>query len=104
MTSVSPDLGSILIVLGFLGALLLLRQVVLARAGAIKARLGVAQKPIEVLCTQRLDKQSQLSLVEIEGARIVVVHGARGQAAMLHMGRAAPDSSIVDTHKGHGDA
>lgn len=92
MATVTPDLSSIFIVLAFLGALIVVRQIIVAKAGTIKAKLGTAEREITLIDAYKLDRSLQVSLLQIGGSRVAVLHGARGQAAMI----ALNDGASVD--------
>ncbi|KGK79731.1 hypothetical protein PM03_09635 [Thalassobacter stenotrophicus] len=103
MATVNPDLNSIFIVLAFLGALIAVRQIIVAKAGTIKAKLGTSEREIVLLDAYKLERSLQVSLLNIGGSRVAVLHGARGQAAIIKL----EDGASVDlnTLKGeHADA
>lgn len=96
MSFLSPDLKSILIVLAFLGALLVLRQIIVAKASSIKQTLGTQDQRIHLLDVYRVEKTLKLSLLDIEGNRVAVLHGAGRQAALLKLDTVQAEKSAPD--------
>lgn len=92
MTNVTPDWSSTLIVLIFLAVLIGVRQIIVAKSSQIKSRLGTGRQSIEMVNAYRIDKMSHLSLFNIDGEKIVVLHGPRGQSSMLHLGAVVRES------------
>ena len=103
MATATPDLSSIFIVLAFLGALIAVRQIIVAKAGTIKAKLGTSKREIVLLNAYKLERSLQVSLLNIGGSRVAVLHGSRGQAAMIKLENGA--SVELNTLKAeHADA
>lgn len=96
MSFLSPDQKSILIVLVFLGALLVARQIIVAKANSIKQTLGTHDQRIHLLETYRVEKSLQLSLLDIEGNRVAVLHGAGRQAALLKLDATLEEKRMPD--------
>ena len=90
MATVTPDLSSIFIVLAFLGALIAVRQIIVAKAGTIKAKLGTTEREIVLLDAYKLERSLQVSLLKVGGSKVAVLHGVRGQAAMIKLEDGAP--------------
>lgn len=96
MSFLSPDLKSILIVLAFLGALLVLRQIIVAKANSIKQTLGTQDQRIHLLDVYRVEKTLKLSLLDIEGNRVAVLHGAGRQASLLKLDTVTAENRVPD--------
>jgi hypothetical protein len=96
MSFLSPDLKSILIVLAFLGALLVLRQIIVVKANSIKQTLGTQDQRIHLLEVYRVERTLKLSLIDIEGNRVAVLHGAGRQAALLKLDAVAAEKRVPD--------
>jgi hypothetical protein len=80
-----PNFSKILIVFAFLGALILVRQLILTKSGVIKKTLGVRESQMALIETYNLEKSVQLSLFDVSGQRVVVLHGKSGQAGLLQL-------------------
>jgi hypothetical protein len=96
MSFLSPDLKSILIVLAFLGTLLVVRQIIVTKATTIKQTLGTHDQRIQLLEVYRVEKSLKLCLLDIEGNRVAVLHGAGRQAALLKLDAAPTDMRMPD--------
>lgn len=96
MSFFSPDLKSILIVLAFLGTLLVVRQIIVAKANSIKQTLGTHDKRIHLLEVYRVEKSLKLSLLDVDGDRVAVLHGAGRQAALLKLGTTPAETRMPD--------
>lgn len=97
MSLLSPDLESIVIVLVFLGTLLVIRQIVVAKANSIKQTLGTHGQRIHLLEVYRVEKSLKLSLFDIEGHRVAVLYGGAGrQAALLKLDAGPAEKCVPD--------
>ena len=85
MATVTPDMTSVLIVLGFLGVLIAVRQLIVSKSAQIKVKLGTTSRPITLLDSYRVARSTQLSLFEISGHQVLVLSGARGQSTLLRL-------------------
>lgn len=96
MSFILPDLQRILIVLVFLGTLLILRQIVIAKATSLKQTLGTDIQRIQLLEVYRVEKSLKLSLLDIEGNRVAVLHGAGRQTALLKLDTVSTEKRVSD--------
>jgi len=96
MSFLSPDLKSILIVLAFLGTLLVVRQIIVTKANSIKQTLGTHDQRIHLLEVYRVEKTLKLSLLDIEGNRVAVLHGAGRHAALLKLDGPPAEKRVPD--------
>lgn len=96
MSFLSPDLKSLLIVLAFLGVLLVLRQIIVVKANIIKQTLGMQDQRIHLLEVYRVERTLKLSLIDIEGNRVAVLHGTGRQAALLKLDAVATEKRGPD--------
>lgn len=76
------DISSIAIVAIFLLLLLAVRQVIVSNAGALRKRLVPSSAFIHLRETQRIDRTTRLSLLELNGQPVAVLHGP-GKVAFL---------------------
>ncbi|AGI68502.1 putative hypothetical protein associated with flagellum synthesis [Octadecabacter antarcticus 307] len=83
MTSASPDISTIIIVVTFLALLIAARQVIVSKAGIIRKQIEPSASRIKLRETQQIDRTTQLSLYELDGQRVVIVHGPNKMLAML---------------------
>jgi len=77
------DTSSILIVVVFLAVLLVARQIIVSKAGALRQRILPADSSIKLRETQRIDRTTQLSLFQLDGQSVAVIHGPGKAATML---------------------
>jgi hypothetical protein len=96
MSFLSSDLESILIVLVFLGTLLVVRQIIVTKANSIKKTLGTHDQRIQLLEVYRVEKTLKLSLLDIEGNRVAVLHGAGRHTALLRLEGAPAEKRVPD--------
>jgi hypothetical protein len=76
------DTSSILIVVVFLAVLLVARQIIVSKAGVLRQRILPADSSIKLRETQRIDRTTQLSLFQLDGQSVAVIHGP-GKAATI---------------------
>jgi hypothetical protein len=93
----TPNLTKMLIVIVFLGTLLLVRHLILTKSGSIKKTLGVRESQLTLIETYTLEKSTQLSLLNVAGQRVVVLHGKGGQAGLLQLSLGAADKIDLNT-------
>lgn len=77
------DTSSILIVVAFLAVLLVARQIIVSKAGVLRQRILPANTAIRLRETQRIDRTTQLSLFQLDGQSVAVIHGPGKAATML---------------------
>jgi hypothetical protein len=77
------DISSILIVVVFLAVLLVARQIIVSKAGVLRQRILPADSSIKLRETQRIDRTTQLSLFQLDGQSVAVIHGPGKPATML---------------------
>lgn len=99
----TPDLTKIIIVVAFLAALLLARQIILTKSGVIKNKLGVRTKQMVLIDSYKLERSTQLSLFEIAGQRVLVLQGKGGQAGLLQLSDGANEVAPLAQEGGHHD-
>ena len=83
MTSIGLDITNIIIVLSFLGLLIAVRQVIVSKASIIRKKIEPSASRIKLLETQQIDRTTQLSLYELDGQSVAIVHGPNKALAML---------------------
>ncbi|ARU02723.1 hypothetical protein [Yoonia vestfoldensis] len=77
------DTSSIVIVVVFLAVLLIARQIIVSKAGVLRQRILPAESSIKLCETQRIDRTTQVSLFELDGQSVAIVHGPGKAATML---------------------
>ena len=77
------DTFSIVIVGVFLAVLLIARNIIASKAGVLRQRISPSELRIKLCETQRIDRTTQLSLFELDGQSVAVVHGPGKAATML---------------------
>ena len=77
------DTSSIVIVIGFLAVLLIARQIIVSKAGDLRQRILPADSSIKLRETQRIDRTTQLSLFQLDGQSVAIVHGPGKAATMV---------------------
>jgi hypothetical protein len=98
MSPFMPDMTSFLIVLIFLGVLVAARQVIVSKSTKIREKLGTGQRHIQLLDAYKLEKQTHLSLFEIQGQRFIVLHGAAQGGVILKLDAALPEQGLDESH------
>ena len=98
MSPFMPDMPSFLIVLIFLGVLIAARQVIVSKSTTIKQTLGTGKRHIQLLDAYKLEKQTHLSVVDIQGQRFVVLHGAAQGGAILKLDATSPAQGPEASH------
>jgi hypothetical protein len=83
MTSMGLDITNIIIVLSFLGLLIAVRQVIVSKASIIRKQIEPLDSRIKLCETQQIDRTTQLSLYELDGQSVAIVHGPNKGIAML---------------------
>ena len=84
------SLTQIIVVVGFLAALIAVQIVLQRNARGIGKRLGRGRE-IRVVEVTALGTHDRLSLVETDGQRILVLTGRHGAGAFMALGPAAPE-------------
>jgi hypothetical protein len=77
------DTSSILIVVVFLAVLLVARQIIVSKADVLRQRILPGDSAIKLRETQRIDRTTQLSLFQLDGQSVAVIHGPGKAATML---------------------
>ena len=84
------SLTQIIVVVGFLAALIAVQIVLQRNARGIGKRLGRGRE-IRVVEVTALGTHDRLSLVEADGQRILVLTGRHGAGAFMELGPSAPE-------------
>ena len=77
------DTSSIVIVVVFLVVLLIARQIIVSKAGVLRQRILPGESSIKLRETQRIDRTTQLSLFQLDGQSVAIIHGQGKVASML---------------------
>lgn len=94
MLAAMPNTNSLLIVLIFLGVLFVVRQIIVSKSGVIRQKLGTEPRLFKLLDAYKLGRNTQISLFEVEGERILILHGSQSGAAMIKLNTAPKLSDI----------
>jgi hypothetical protein len=85
-------LTQVIVVVGFLAALIAVQILLRRNAQGIGKRLGRG-RDIRLVEVAAIGTHERLTLVEADGQRILVLTGRNGTGAFLPLGPAAPDAS-----------
>ena len=71
------------IVIVLLAVLLIAIQIIMYKAGDLRQRILPADSSIKLRETQRIDRTTQLSLFQLDGQSVAIVHGPGKAATMV---------------------